>query len=423
MQRSLILLLGVCLLAVASTIVHAQTAGELRDNISQTQATIDALEKEITQYEQQLTATSKEKKTLESAVRELDTSRKKVQSSILLTQTKITQTEKTINTITTDIKTRSQLIEEHEQALAESVRRINEQDDESILEILLSRGSVGEAWENVDTLRQFKRSVEDRVATLYTEKANLENARTEHEQQQAVLSGQKQDLSQEKYALDINRNAKGELLSQTKNKESEYQALLEKKRTAKIEFENELSALEGKLSYILNPSLLPPAGKGVLRWPLSDVHITQYFGNTEFAKSGAYSGSGHNGVDFRASVGTPVKAALSGTVVETGNTDAFPGCYSYGKWVLVRHGNGLTTLYAHFSQISVSDGQAVTTGDLLGYSGNTGYSTGPHLHFSVYATEAVSVRRLGDVKSKTNCANARIPVSAFSGYLNPLDYL
>jgi murein DD-endopeptidase MepM/ murein hydrolase activator NlpD len=413
----------VCAISLSAAFAAAQTADELRSNITSTQANIDKLEKEITQYEKDLDVIGKEKKTLQSAVNELDVSRKKVQTSITLTQNKITQTQSTINTLSGEIKTREKLVSEHQHALAESIRLLNAEDSTTLLEILLSGTSVSEAWENIDTLRQFKRGVEERVATLNAEKSGLEKKRTEHEEQQQVLTGQKQDLSQQKTTLDINRVAKNQLLSQTKNKESTYQDILEQKRKAKIEFENALNEYESKLSYILDPSTLPPAGKGVLRWPLSKIRITQYFGNTEFAKSGAYNGSGHNGVDFGIPVGTPVMAALSGTIVETGNTDAYAGCYSYGKWVLIQHANGLSTLYGHLSDIRVSNGQSVSTGDLIGYSGNTGYSTGPHLHFTVFASGAVSVRRLGDVKSKTNCANARIPVSAFSGYLNPMDYL
>ncbi len=423
-MRIVSVVLCACIFSASALLVSsAQTVDELRENISDTQENIEKLEAEIAQYEKELDGISKEKRTLESTVRELDTSRKKVQTSISLTTRRIQSTEQTIGTLSNDIKTRETLLSEHAEALAESIRRMNEQDEETLIEVLLGGGTVGEAWENIESIRQFKRGVEARVAILNQEKQRLETTRAETEKQQSLLSNQQQELAQEKYALDLNRSAKNSLLSQTKNKESTYQELLEEKRAAKIEFEKALNDFESELSYVLNPSTLPPAGKGVLRWPLANVHVTQYFGNTSFAQSGAYNGQGHNGVDFRASVGTPIKSALSGTVVETGNTDAHKGCYSYGKWVLVKHGNGLTTLYAHLSDIRVSSGQSVTTGDLLGYSGNTGYSTGPHLHFSVYASEAVSVQRLGDVKAKTNCANARIPVSATSGYLNPLDYL
>ena len=157
----------------------------------------------------------------------------------------------------------------------------------------------------------------------------------------------------------------------------------------------------------------------MLRWPVENVRISQQFGRT--ADSGRLYASGtHNGIDLAVSVGTPLKASLTGTIQATGNTDAVRGCYSYGKWVLIKHGNGLSTLYAHMSQVSVSQGQAVTTGEVIGFSGSTGYATGPHLHFTVYASDAVQVRKLG---TNTPCGQATMPVSAATGYLNPMDYL
>ena len=80
-----------------------------------------------------------------------------------------------------------------------------------------------------------------------------------------------------------------------------------------------------------------------------------------------------------------MQAALSGTVVGSGNMDTAGGgrCRAYGKWVMIKHANGLSTLYAHLSLIAVTTGQELLTGQVLGYSGNTGATTGPHLHFEV----------------------------------------
>ena len=174
----------------------------------------------------------------------------------------------------------------------------------------------------------------------------------------------------------------------------------------------------------INPSDITVAGKGVLDWPLDNVRITQYFGNTPFAQSGAYSGKGHNGIDLAAQIGTPIKAALGGVVLGAGNTDSVRGCYSFGKWVMIRHANGLNTMYAHLSQISVTQGQSISTGQIVGYSGETGYATGPHLHFGVYVTSSTQIMRLGDAtKSSTPCAGATMPITPLAGYLNPMSYL
>lgn len=85
----------------------------------------------------------------------------------------------------------------------------------------------------------------------------------------------------------------------------------------------------------------------------------------------------HFGIDFDAPVGTAVKAAQDGRVIEV--TGGWAG--GFGNSILVDHGGGVTTRYAHLSQIDVSAGETVSQGQVIGHSGNTGFSTGPHLHF------------------------------------------
>jgi murein DD-endopeptidase MepM/ murein hydrolase activator NlpD len=131
-------------------------------------------------------------------------------------------------------------------------------------------------------------------------------------------------------------------------------------------------------------------------------------------------------VDFGVPVGTPVKSVLAGTIQATGNTDAFPGCHSWGKWVLVKHNNGLTSLYAHLSSILVNPGQTVTTGELIGLSGNTGFSTGPHLHLTLYASQGVQVVKFNEFnRGTTGCSatGATTPVAPFDAYIDPMTYL
>ena len=102
------------------------------------------------------------------------------------------------------------------------------------------------------------------------------------------------------------------------------------------------------------------------------------------------------------------------------NTDLVRGCYSYGKWIMLKHANGLSTLYAHLSLQSVSVGQQVATGQILGYSGNTGYTTGPHLHFTVYASSGVQILNR---RSSVCGATYTMPIADLKAYLNPLLYL
>lgn len=108
------------------------------------------------------------------------------------------------------------------------------------------------------------------------------------------------------------------------------------------------------------------------RWPISNFTITTYFG-----RRGVFQRF-HTGIDLAAPAGTPVYAARAGQIDTAGWSR-----YGYGLHVIINHGGAQETLYAHMSRIVVRPGQWVDRGDLIGYVGSTGWSTGPHLHFEV----------------------------------------
>ncbi|MFZ2556121.1 MAG: peptidoglycan DD-metalloendopeptidase family protein [Minisyncoccia bacterium] len=404
---------------LAPFVLNAQTAEQLQSQINSHQSQIDALNKEIVQFEKDLTVVGAKKQTLQTAVNSLDLSVKKTQTKVKSKQTQIASTELQIRQLGGEIANKEASINVNAAAIAETVRTMHEIDNASLVELVLANDSVAEMWEDAESIRTVQETMQGHVLSLRDAKQVLTVDKEKTEGKRAELLDQKKELASEEQSLAVQKKEQQNLLAQTKNQESTYQSLLTQKKAAKATFESALNDLESKLQFVRDPSRLPSAGKGILRWPLDNVRITQQFGRT--ADSGRlYSSGSHNGVDFGASIGTPIKSALSGTVRATGNTDALKGCYSYGKWVLVKHNNGLTTLYAHMSQINVSGGESVATGQVLGFSGDTGYATGPHLHFSVYASDAVQVRQLG---TNTPCGKATMPVSAATGYLNPLDYL
>jgi murein DD-endopeptidase MepM/ murein hydrolase activator NlpD len=117
---------------------------------------------------------------------------------------------------------------------------------------------------------------------------------------------------------------------------------------------------------------------GKFLWPVSGYYsVTDVFGMRTHPTTGVYKL--HTGVDIAGSGirGKPILAANSGTVLKAGSHTA------YGNYVVIDHGGGYSTLYAHAKSLNVSKGQKVNRGDVLGYVGSTGYSTGPHLHFEI----------------------------------------
>ncbi len=402
----------------------AQSPEEIQAQIDEQNRAIQDLNKEIAQYQTQLNATTKEKNTLQNKVAQLDLQRKKLTASIDVTKRQINSTQLQIQQLSRGISQKESSIEGNRAALSESLRRLDQADSSSLAMAILASENISETWADVDQVGNLQESVQEDIDRLASERQSLSATKVTAESKQAELAAQQRTLVSQQGQLDATRKAQAELLAETKSQESNYQKIIAQKKAQQASFESALQNLQAKLNYTVDPDQITAAGKGVLRYPLDNVRITQYFGNTPFAKGGAYGGKGHNGMDFAASIGTPIKAALSGTVIGTGNTDSVRGCYSFGKWVMVKHNNGLNTMYAHLSQISVTSGQSVATGQLLGYSGETGYATGPHLHFGVYVSSATQIIKLGDAtKQSTSCAQAIMPIVPLSGYLNPLNYL
>ena len=425
----------------ASAQSSAQSIGELKKEISDFNAKIVELEADIIKYEEELSVIGSDKKTLQNAIRELSVSRRKLLTNIKITQNQIYSTTLQIQELGEEITIKKDRIANDTEAVALALRNINEIESQSMIEMLLGHGNLEEFWNQLETLQQFQIVVRDELKELKQLKVELQDSKKSSEQKKNDLTNYNTALSGQKIVLEESLTEQNVLLDEKEETESQYQKLLNEKIAAREQFENDLLELESQLRIVIDPNNIPPFGSGILRFPFTDTHmqgctsykkslgnihcLTQYFGNTPFSTQNpqVYNGRGHNGVDFRSSVGTKIQAALSGVVVEAGNTDLQKGCYSYGKWILVKHKNGLSTLYAHLSHVSVKAGQGVSTGDVIGFSGNTGYSTGPHLHFSVFASQGVKVVRLGDVKKITNCGNVRIPIAPLDAYLNPLSYL
>ncbi len=115
--------------------------------------------------------------------------------------------------------------------------------------------------------------------------------------------------------------------------------------------------------------------KPLLKQPLSRMKVTSKFGVRRHPVTGMIKG--HTGVDLSASIGTPVYATASGYVTRASRYSG------YGKYVKIKHNQNISTAYAHLSRIVIKDGQYVRQGQIIGYTGNSGVSTGPHLHYEV----------------------------------------
>ena len=422
--------------------VYAQTETQIKGQIEEHEARIKELEREIAEAEAQRAVYGAQAQTLQGLIRELDITRRQTTTKINLAENQISSTNLKLEELSYDIADTEELIALDQRTLAKSLRNMAQIGETSIVEQVFAAESLTEAWAAVDDAAALNDALRANMANLTMARNELTGQRLDEDAKKQELTAFRSDLANQRQALDVQKSEKDRLLSQTKSQESVYQDLVTRKKAERALFEQALSALENSLASV-GQGAAPQTQTGVLAWPYSasfaesckgkaaalgnDKCITQYFGNTAFATANAqiYNGSGHNAIDIGMPIGTPVLAALSGTVLATGNTDATPGCYSFGKWVMLKHANGLATLYSHLSTINVSSGQSVSTGQLVGNSGMTGYATGPHLHFGVYASAGVQIMTLGQYRNTggSGCSNATMPVAPKDAYLNPMSYL
>lgn len=406
------------------TVVSAQSdVSKLQAEIEEKNERLAAIEAEIAEFEEALQEVGAERSTLQSAINALELERKKVTADVRLTENKIEATDLEIRKLENDISKAEATIGQNQEVIAEILRRMNMSDDESMVEIFLRQEQISDFWSELQDLQTIRTSMHDRIDELEELKRKLEGAYTQNEDRKAELLSLRQQFSSQQSILVSNQADKSELLQQTRNEEATYQQMLADRKAARDQLVAEVRDIESEIQFILDPNTIPSAGTAVFRWPLDNVIITQRFGYTKFALSGAYRGSQHNGLDMGASVGTPIKAPLTGTVRSVGNTDSVPGCYSWGQWILIDHPNGLSSMFAHLSQTSAQPGQKINTGEIVGYVGNTGYSTGPHLHYTLYVSEGVQVKQFSQFKSVTSCGAALSPFAGIEAYLDPMDYL
>lgn len=399
--------------------IFAATEDELREQIYSITKTKQLLQEEIAGYEKQLKEIGEQATNLTNTIKSLNVSISKNALDIRLTQNNIDSTELQIEELGLGIDKDIKLIDLNLKTIASLLREVNVYDNVSLVKNFLIYKDFSEIWNDQQNLFTLQNQLREKITDTEKAKMVLESDKTDAEKKKEELIKLKTDLLDRKNLLDITKKEKNKLLSETKNSEENYKNILSEKKLLADAFDKELAQFESDLKFVIDPNSYPSPGKGIFSWPLDIIKLTQLFGKTEFGKR-VYANGFHNGVDFKAPFGTEVKATLSGIIRGVGDTDTTCPGASFGKWILLEHNNGLSTTFAHLSLIKVSAGQFVMTGDVIGYSGNTGFSTGPHLHISVYPTQGVKISTLKS--AVPTCAGRIYTMPISNSYLDPLIY-
>ena len=223
----------------------------------------------------------------------------------------------------------------------------------------------------VEQHRELEGQAKDLANQVAEAKADAAAARDVIAKRSAELASQKGELDTLHAEVQKEADNQNALLAEVETKRESLQAQVDSLQAQSDSIAAQLRSAGGT-------GTPPPAGKGVLANPVPGAYMTSPFGMRLDPVLNRYQL--HAGQDFGVASGTPIHAGADGTVVTLLPESQSGG---YGNYTCISHGNGLATCYAHQSQFMVTMGQHVTRNQIIGLSGSTGYSTGPHLHWEV----------------------------------------
>ena len=370
MKKYRALSLALAIFSICSVLSYPVLAAK---SVSELQKEMNERKKEAEEASKKIKAKEKEKDAQVEKRIELDIKIGALEADIEDTESVIAEKDAEIaekNARITELQTQ---IDNNRERLQERMRITYEYGGVSYIEILLQADGFSDLLTKISLLKEIvthDQKVINEYITTQTEveeaKKIVEKERDEVVSAKNILEGKRSELKKlqsEKQAIIDSLNADIKALEkEEKEAEAEYSAI-----QAQIKKAQSSNSSSGKT---VNK------GTGQFVWPsAASTRVTSYYGRRE--KPNAAATSMHRGIDIGAPSGTNVLAADSGTVIVAGFGR------SYGNYVVIDHGNGYTTLYAHNSRLCVSVGDSVSRGQVIAKCGSTGNSTGPHIHFEI----------------------------------------
>lgn len=391
---------------------------ELEQKIKQKNEELKKINEELQNTQSNLESVQKQKTTLQNEIKRLTETVKQLELNISADTATIEKLKLEIDSLNYDIQNINISINKKKNAIIKAIQEIQKSENKNILTIILTNDSLANSFSEIQNLSNLKNQLKIDIENLSNLQQELNNKLDLTQNKKEDIEIRKTNLTIRKSILKDQQEGKNIILSQTKNQESLYQKQLAELQKQQDQLENEIYQMEEELRKSFNMSILPSKA-GIFEWPIKLKQdggigiLSQKYGQTPYI-SKLYRGKPHNGIDIAAPIGTPVYAAYDGVVKQVDNNDKnLWAKYQYGKYVLIEHDNNLATLYAHLSRWVVSKNQQVKQGQLIGYSGNTGYSTGPHVHFGVYWAPSIILKSIPP-------AAGLVPVGVT---INPEDYL
>ena len=343
--------------------------------ITSTASNVTELQKQKQQAEEDKNAVIEEKKSVLDEISELNVQISKYEEEIEELNTKIVTLEQSIKEKRKEIKDLEKETKERQELLVNRLVAMYEMGQTSYLDVLLSSEDMTSFLSNYYRIQEIAEADQEVIDSIVKKREQTENAKQELEKNKKEMDESKNEVENKNESLQVAEQSKQEKINSLSAEEKKLQKTIDQFDKAIKEAQKEI---ESETSNIVNSGEGYEGNfEGVLSWPLSYSHntITSVFGYRDAPTIGA--SENHGAIDVAVNY-APIYAPANGKVIIA------RWLSGYGNYVMIDHGNGYYTGFGHLSDYSVTQGQTVTRGQQIATSGNTGITTGPHLHYEVY---------------------------------------
>jgi len=364
---------------VAVATVDDPALTEINSQIDAQKDKLEEINKRIEQYRSSIKTVQGQAASLKNQLLIIDNQVAKTNLDIEARQEEIKSVELEIEKIKLEMAENENLMNHHKEQLSAMIRLLNRYDDRSYLAVMLGNESFSDFFDQIKYSENIQSDLQKTLNRVQELVIQLGKKHEDMSVKLASLDELLEALENEKAGLGSQQGEKQNLITQTKQSEVKFQTLIKDLQKEQSAANQQVAGLERQLRDKLKKKgsgeQFNNLGDAALGWPVNSRRITALFHDTDYPYRNLFE---HSGLDIGIPVGTPLYAAESGYVAR-----AISGTKWYGNYIMIIHSNNLSTLYAHMSSLSVTTDQYVTKGQIIGYSGNSGFSSGPHLHFEV----------------------------------------
>ncbi len=365
MKRFLrILIIVTLLISTLGVSTFAAELSDLQEQQTQVQANQDMATSQLQAVQEELTENLQQIQELNTNITQYETEINDYNTQIVTLQDDIAKTEEEIKKAEDNYNSQKKLLDDRLVTMYQAGTT-------EYLDVVLSSKTITEFLSNYYLLSILADSNVDFLDTIEEQKQIIEDEKKKLEEQKKQIDTAKEEKEKASIILQNTKVMKDTYTSQLTDQEKQIQSEIDAYQAQLNQLEAEIQSITAD-SIIINPNYIG----GEMLWPVPGyTKLSSTFKMRVHPITGVYKL--HSGIDIPAPTGTNFLAANDGVVVKAGYNTA------YGNMVMIDHGGGVSTLYAHGDKIMVTLGQTVKKGDVVLQVGETGYATGPHAHFEV----------------------------------------